>query len=456
MILLTILSIIGVVLILLSYKIKIPTGKGKTLSLTIPAFILGIVFIGVGVMSTSLVNPDSNSIGIKKKIYGTAELTGGQIIATNGEKGLQADIVQPGFQIIPLINVFYDVEEIDIFEVPAGHLGVLVAKDGIKLRDGQYIADSWKDLYKGKNSYDMINPVVFLKNGGQAGPQMDVLKPGKYKLNTHLWKVTLAKATKVKPGHVMVIKSNAGDANDKSCISDKRPTDGATLTSPLVKEGCFGVWDTPKYPGNYYLNPTAYEAHIVPTQLFTWTYKGGYMIQDVAIERNEKGEMKIVKGEKVNVPIPQGAADGAIQALSKDAHEFNTEWSIQAQVKPEDAPFLIASIGSIANAEDRVVTPLARSVVRNNSEKVNGDAFIGKREQIESDLEKTIIPEGKKVGITIRDARLRSPGMPPELKQAIKRRITSDQTKIGRKYTQEDMIKSMYAEMFKHAPAPPK
>ena len=49
----------------------------------------------------------------------------------------------------------------------------------------------------------------------------------------------------------------------------------------------------------------------------------------------------------------------------------------------------------------------------------------------------------------------KGPVMPPELKQAIKRRITSDQTKIGRKYTLDDMIKSMYAEMSKYAPSPP-
>ena len=35
------------------------------------------------------------------------------------------------------------------------------------------------------------------------------------------------------------------------------------------------------------------------------------------------------------------------------------------QVEPKDAPILVASVGNVAAAEDKVVTPSIRSVVRN-------------------------------------------------------------------------------------------
>ena len=45
-------------------------------------------------------------------------------------------------------------------------------------------------------------------NGGQRGPQLSVLTPGKYRLNRYLWDITEVDAREVKAGFVGVIKSN--------------------------------------------------------------------------------------------------------------------------------------------------------------------------------------------------------------------------------------------------------
>ena len=52
----------------------------------------------------------SDEIAVLNKIYGTTSLPGEHIIATNGEKGPQAEILTPGWHPWFLVNVIYQVE----------------------------------------------------------------------------------------------------------------------------------------------------------------------------------------------------------------------------------------------------------------------------------------------------------------------------------------------------------
>ena len=63
------------------------------------------------IFSTSYVIIDSNSIGHLKRIYIGKSMEPGQIIAFDGQKGPQAEILPPGFHFRLLLNVLYDVEE---------------------------------------------------------------------------------------------------------------------------------------------------------------------------------------------------------------------------------------------------------------------------------------------------------------------------------------------------------
>jgi len=86
------------------------------------------------------------------------------------------------------------------------------------------------------------------------------------------------------------------------------------------------------------------------------------------------------------------------------------------QVEPKDAPFLVASVGNVEAAEDKVVTPSIRSVVRNicAAEKVLS-LIDENRPAVEGRIEASVIPEGKKAGVTIKDVRLVDSMVPPEL-----------------------------------------
>ena len=67
----------------------------------------GIVALGIGLFmlaSTSFIFVDANQVGHLKRIYAFKELPPGRIIALNGEKGPQAEILGPGFHFIPLVR----------------------------------------------------------------------------------------------------------------------------------------------------------------------------------------------------------------------------------------------------------------------------------------------------------------------------------------------------------------
>ena len=80
----------------------------RTLSLSLRAVFVVIAMICLA--ATSYVHVDSDEIAVLNKIYGTSSLAGEHIIATNGEKGPQAEILTPGWHPWFLVNVIYQVK----------------------------------------------------------------------------------------------------------------------------------------------------------------------------------------------------------------------------------------------------------------------------------------------------------------------------------------------------------
>ena len=64
-----------------------PDFRALTLSLRIVFAVIALICLA----ATSYVHVDSDEIAVLNKIYGTTSLPGEHIIATNGEKGPQAD-----------------------------------------------------------------------------------------------------------------------------------------------------------------------------------------------------------------------------------------------------------------------------------------------------------------------------------------------------------------------------
>jgi uncharacterized membrane protein YqiK len=149
--------------------------------------------------------PD-DSVGVMTKkfvLFGAnRRLPAGRIVALNGEAGYQADTLPPGLHL-GLWPWQYQVDLVKFCTVPPGKVGCVEACDGKPLPSGRIVAqlvpcDSFQDAR------------AFLQNEGQRGPQMGVIPPGTYRINTLLFTVTLNDAIVVPPGRIGVIEARDG------------------------------------------------------------------------------------------------------------------------------------------------------------------------------------------------------------------------------------------------------
>jgi uncharacterized membrane protein YqiK len=129
-------------------------------------------------------------------------LPDGRIIALNGEAGFQADTLAPGLHV-GLWPWQYTVAIVSFFTVPPGKVGCVEACDGKPLPSGRIVArevacDSFQDAR------------AFLTSDGERGPQMAVIPPGTYRINSLLFTVNLADAIVVPPGKIGVIEARDG------------------------------------------------------------------------------------------------------------------------------------------------------------------------------------------------------------------------------------------------------
>jgi len=434
--------------------------------------IIGVFAIMFAVASTSFVHVPDGHLGQLFRIYGGASLAEGRIVAVHGENGPQAKILTPGFHAWPLVNVLFAVdtskEEVNILQ---GKVGVLTAKDGASLRPGQAFADP----FPAQMGYAMLDAEIFLLNGGQRGPQLSVLTPGKYRLNRYLWDVVEVGAKEVKAGFVGVVKSNvhadvdfgtlkATKPENCNVVLSNKPDDKGKLDAPIVPVGCIGVWDKSLQPGRYYFNPDAFALTEIDTRAQVWTYAGGYRRANISLTVDAKGEI-VQNRTEVEVPKDKDNADVAV-FVKMEGWDVPLELRVVAQVSPADASCVVAGVGTLQQVEDRVLTPSIRAITRDvaggsyeiTEAKVdeNGKPILDKdgkpifvtvnrptkvldlinqRPLIEGEIERRIRPEAQKSCVTIREVRLGEPAIPPELLVAVRREQLA--TQLARAFIQE-------------------
>lgn len=465
--------IMATILLLVAVVIGIGFGPIKKVKRFIRSVAATVTsFLAVFVLSaSSWVIVGSDEVGHLRKIYGTSSLKDGRIIATDGEKGYQAEVLAPGFHFIPGLNIFYDVEMLPVVEIPAGMYGRIETTDGNPLPLGAIMAQEWK---AGTES-NMLDATFFLENGGNRGLQSSVLTPGTYRLNLYLYKVRVGNGsnttiydkdgsrnannpidttvTEVRAGYVGVVKSNIAQdgivcREEEATVDDNVSTTGA-LSATLVPRGCVGIWNEPLEPGAYFMNRNAFEVTMVNTRVQTWQYKGGFTkrIIDLAVDA-QTGQITQTPREEVIKFDPAQHADRAIFVKS-EGWDIPVEVRAVVQVSPENAPIVVASVGGLDEVEDRILTPAIRSEVRNigggtitYTETVdeNGDGqltritrptraldFIGKRGVLERNVQKEMRIAGSKAGVDIREIRFGEPSIPPELLVARQREQLADQ-----------------------------
>jgi uncharacterized membrane protein YqiK len=328
-----------------------------------------------------------------------------QFIAANGQKGPQVDILTPGTYRILTNSIslednsvkpgLFTLQLADAAVINENQVGLVEALDGSPLNPRDYVAVP----VEGHNNFQNGNE--FIKRGGQRGPQKDLLLPGTYYVNPMLFKVIPETAKEVKPGEVAVVVSNVGkDPGEeiRRAMADKireklereekeqlalaashlDQMDGIKgddlaqieqdlkLSDPVdarldqgaheayvVPDGFRGIQEAVVGPGRYYVNTLAVTPVVIPTtnQTVEWT------AEDL-----------------------KGSFD-PFEVISKDGFTMQLEVRVVFRVKPEDAPFMVAKIGSIDRLIQNVMHPLIDSIFRNQASESSAMAYLQNRHE---------------------------------------------------------------------------
>jgi len=420
--------------------------SGGIISPAIPKYTgYTIAFFAFSLMLASnfiIMTPSNMYAQFNKRILGP-QLTNGQIVATDGEMGPQGWLKREGISIIPFVNFIYSVSYKDIISIQKGELLILTAKDGLPLSQDQneYYAPDWYDnaSEEDKKKYTraeyetrMLDAEFFLKHGGKKGPQVNVLSPGKYAINTYLWDYQVKSATVIPSGFVGVVNSKVGKIYKKI----ERTTDNSNISVPLVDKGYIGIWKDTLTTGSYYLNPEAYEVKNLDMKVQIWLYKGGFKPRenDLFVAKNGEIGYKIVKHafEKV----PDNAADSAIAVKTKDKYTVYIEARLQIQPDPKHASRIVGGIGGLAKVEDKTITPAVRSILRNVGIKYNAVDFVDKRVQIETECKSLLKLKAKQAGVPLKEFFFGNIDIPPAV--LTPQKVEELSKKMEAAYVQQD------------------
>jgi regulator of protease activity HflC (stomatin/prohibitin superfamily) len=120
------------------------------------------------------------------------------------------------------------------------------------------------------------------------------------------------------------------------------------------------------------------------------------------------------------------SGDDAIRVLTADGLEVTIDLSVLYRVNPEDAPKLIREIG--VNYEDKIVRPIARTRIRDNSVYYEAVALYStKRDEFQDRIFKTIDQDFKKRGLLLENLLVRNITLPESVKAVIEQKINAEQ-----------------------------
>ena len=341
-----------------------------------------------------------------KRIDGHENFSNGEIFLKNGgQKGPQCDILQPGTHRINTRLFKYAIVDATIIE--SKNVGLVTAKDGEPLPPTELIAIS----VEGHSNYQ--DAQAFLNEGGQRGPQLDLLKPGTYYINPFMFDVKFTEVAEVKRGEVAVIISNVGKEHP-SLVKLKDVAEGEKTTAKnavdaekrlevgieryVVPQGYRGIQEEVSGPGVYYLNTNAFIAHIVNTT-------------NITVDWDEGDDTKF----------------NPLTIVSKDAFEIRVSVKVIFRIRPDQAPYMISKIGSIENLINHVIHPMIDSSFRNQSSATSAMNFMQDRHDEQTKAEERTRVELEKYHVELVSVLICQIQLPQNLMDTQTARVIAEQ-----------------------------
>ncbi len=382
-------------------------------SLILHKFILRVFF--------GMVIVPENRIGLVTKkfvLFGAnRELPDGRIIATKGEAGFQAKTLAPGLYW-GMWPWQYGVDMIPFTVIPESKIGLVLSKDGAEIQTGRILArrvdsDNFQDAQK------------FLDNGGQRGRQTSFITAGSYRINSHLFDVTIVDQIIIHENMVGIVTTMDGEPIPLGQIAGKyveTHNNFQDIDTFLNKGGNRGLQPQVMLAGSYYINPWAVQIEEIPMtdvpighvgvvisyigedgkDLTGETFKHGNIVEKgfrgVWMEPLGPGKypinkytMKVELVPTTNLVLNWANARSEAHALdknlstitvrSKDGFPFNLDVAQIIHIPANEAPKVIARFGSMSNLVSQVLEPTIGNYFRNSAQDSDVISFLSTRKE---------------------------------------------------------------------------
>jgi uncharacterized membrane protein YqiK len=377
---------------------------------------------------TIIVTKDQIGIVNKKWVlFGkNRTLPDGAIVALNGEAGLQADTLAPGIHF-GLWSWQYAVSLAEFTTIDKNQIGAVESRDGKPLSSGRVLA-------RAVDCNSFQNARGFLANGGERGPQISIIPPGTYRINTALFTVRAAEVLEIPDNQVGIVTTKdgaplaTGEIAGKEVPGHNMFQDGEVF---IAAGGHKGLQEQVMLAGRYFINPRFATVEIQPmTQVpianvgVVIAYVGEDGVDQTGdefkhgnlVKKGQKGvwvdpldpgkyainpythKVEVVPTANIVLNWATGKSEAhklderlsTICVRSSDGFTFNLDVSQIIHVPRNDAPKVIARFGTMANLVTQVLEPTIGNYFRNAAQTSDVIEFLKGRTERQREAKEAI------------------------------------------------------------------
>jgi regulator of protease activity HflC (stomatin/prohibitin superfamily) len=361
----------------------------------------------------------------------------GQILAQKGQLGVQENPLGEGRHF--LNPFFYEVSVIPAVKIPPGMIGVVTAKIGKNLPDGEFLADK-----------------------GQKGIWKQVLGPGLYRLNPAGYHVDIIDAISIPIGYVGVVTSLSG---------------GEAPRGEFAVANQKGVRQDILQPGLYYANNKQFKVDVLEigvnqvsllgnegAEVVTKTHLASQnkaiqklesnVLQQQAVKRDDYAKenkdffysrSKTSSSTSSSEYAPQQMAAGKVmdkkkksaqtdriqtteiaqfvEFPSRDGFEIKIDMTVEFELLPKNIAWIYRSYGDLPAVIDNIIMPQIQSISRLKGSAYRAKDFImGEgREKFQNDLKITMETTLGEKQLLIHNALIRHVNVPNQILDPIQK-----------------------------------
>jgi len=419
-----------------------------------------------------------------------------KFLSNHGQKGPQIRILGPGNYRINTMLFKVSVER--IVNISGGFIGLVTAMDGAAIPEGRLLGK------KVEGHLNFLDGEAFINHGGEKGRQLDVLMPGKYRINTSLFRIDTNQTwTSISADEIGIVTVNEGlpIMDPAKIAADEVPLDKHNnFQDPaafLAAHGQKGLQIPVLRSGNYAINPwfaTIDKVMMTVVDIGKCGVVTSYVgekgedtsdskVNAKIVENGYKGIWKDplgpgkhpinIKTYKVDmVPTNQITLSWAdsrsnaheldsnlktITLRTADAFSVNMDVNVIIHIPMENAPKVIANQGSVQSLISQVLEPAISSHFRNAAQYIKALDLYTQRKELQATAKMHIINVLKEHFIDSKDTLIADVVLPVELTRIVSDKQIAEQEKITYKtQTEAEEQRKMLANMKAQADMQPK